>query len=209
MYGCWKREMSDRASELFDRMRNKCLSRGCGGIKDLAVVFRKMDIDYSKRLSKEELKNGTDLYGLQLNDSDVNVLFVSFDMDENKTIDFSEFLFRLRPKMSRERQDVIMESFDKLDANGDGHLNLDDLKVVYAANARNHPKYLSGEWTEDEVLRSFLDSIDTPGSPDGKVTRDEFMNYYAGVSATIDDDCYFDLMMRSCYGLPQRSSQSK
>lgn len=81
--------------------------------------------------------------------------------------------------------------------------------VVYAANARNHPKYQSGEWTEDEVLRSFLDSIDTPGNPDGKVTRDEFMNYYAGVSATIDDDCYFDLMMRSCYGLPPKSSQSK
>lgn len=81
--------------------------------------------------------------------------------------------------------------------------------VVYATNARSHPKYQSGEWTEDEVLRSFLDSIDTPGNPDGKVTRDEFMNYYAGVSATIDDDCYFDLMMRSCYGLPPKSSQSK
>lgn len=83
------------------------------------------------------------------------------------------------------------------------------LSVVYAANARSHPKYQSGEWSEDEVLRSFLDSIDTPGNPDGKVTRDEFMNYYAGVSATIDDDCYFDLMMRSCYGLPPKSSQSK
>lgn len=83
------------------------------------------------------------------------------------------------------------------------------VSVVYATNARSHPKYQSGEWTEDEVLRSFLDSIDTPGNPDGKVTRDEFMNYYAGVSATIDDDCYFDLMMRSCYGLPPKSSQSK
>jgi hypothetical protein len=81
--------------------------------------------------------------------------------------------------------------------------------AVYAANARSHPKYQSGEWTEDQVLRSFLDSMDTPGNPDGKVTRDEFMNYYAGVSATIDDDCYFDLMMRSSYGLPPKSSQSK
>lgn len=168
-----------------------------------------MDIDFSKRLTKEELRNGTSVYGLQLNDSDLNVLFLSFDMDENKTIDFSEFLSRLRPKMSQNRKNVIMEAFDKWDVNGDGHLNLEDLKVVYATNARSHPKYQSGEWTEDEVLRSFLDSIDTPGNPDGKVTRDEFMNYYSGVSATIDDDCYFDLMMRSCYGLPPKSSQSK
>ena len=78
------------------------------------------------------------------------------------------------------------------------------LLVVYASNARKHPKYLSGEWTEEETLRSFLDSIDTPGCPDGKVTREEFMNYYSGVSSTVDDDCYFDLMMRACYGLPNK-----
>lgn len=87
-----------------------------------------MDIDFSKRLTKEELRNGTSVYGLQLNDSDLNVLFLSFDMDENKTIDFSEFLSRLRPKMSQNRKNVIMEAFDKWDVNGDGHLNLEDLK---------------------------------------------------------------------------------
>ena len=120
--------MGERARDLFDILRSKCLSRGCGGIKDLAVVFRKMDIDYSKRLTKEELRDGTHMYGLQLNDSDLNILFLSFDMDENKTIDFSEFLHRLRPSMSQNRQDVIMESFDKWDVNTDGHLNVDDLK---------------------------------------------------------------------------------
>lgn len=128
MYCSWKKEMADRASELFDILRSKCLSRGCGGIKDLAVVFRNMDIDFSKRLTKEELRNGTSVYGLQLNDSDLNVLFLSFDMDENKTIDFSEFLSRLRPKMSQNRKNLIMEAFDKWDVNGDGHLNLEDLK---------------------------------------------------------------------------------
>lgn len=128
MYCSWKKEMAERAGELFDRLRNKCLSRGYGGIKDLAVVFRKMDIDYSKRLTKEELKDGTSLYGLHLDEGDLNVLFVSFDMDENKTIDFCEFLHRLRPKMSQMRENVIMEAFTKWDVNEDGHLNIDDLK---------------------------------------------------------------------------------
>ena len=77
---------------------------------------------------------------------------------------------------------------------------------MYSSNARRHPKYISGEWSEEQVLQNFLDSIDTPGNPDGKVTREEFMNYYAGVSSTVDDDSYFDLMMRACYGLPHRGS---
>lgn len=76
--------------------------------------------------------------------------------------------------------------------------------VFYTTNAKNHPKYLSGEWTLEETLRSFLDSIDSPDDPDGIVTREEFLDYYAGVSATIDDDSYFVMMIRSCYGLPQR-----
>jgi hypothetical protein len=86
------------------------------------------------------------------------------------------------------------------------HISALYFSVVYSVNAKRHPKFISGEWTEEQVLRNFLDSIDTPGNPDGKVTREEFMNYYAGVSSTVDDDSYFDLMMRACYGLPSRSS---
>jgi hypothetical protein len=35
---------------------------------------------------------------------------------------------------------------------------------------RRHPKYLNGEWTEDQILRKFLDAFDTKGSEDGVVS---------------------------------------
>ncbi|XP_005094915.1 calcyphosin-like protein [Aplysia californica] len=197
-----KPQLEPHAQTLVTALQSQCLQRGCGALKQLSCVFRRMDIDYSKRICFQELTQGVQDFNLDLSNEDLTTLFRALDRDRNGHIDFKEFMDLLTPPMGKIRIKVVNEAFDKMDVNGDGVLKLDDLQVVYAANARRHPKYLSGEWTEDETLRHFLDSLDTPGSPDGKVTRQEFLNYYAGVSATVDDDCYFDLMMRSVYGLP-------
>ena len=52
--------------------------------------------------------------------------------------------------------------------NHDGEITVEDLRGVY--NPKKHPKYLSGEWSEDQVLRHFLDCFDYDHHKDGKVT---------------------------------------
>ncbi|XP_045210590.2 calcyphosin-like protein [Mercenaria mercenaria] len=193
-----------RVKDLLEQLQNQCLHKGVGGIKGLAVAFRKMDKDFSAHLCYNEFCEGIHSFGLQVEEKDLQLLFEAFDMNKNNQIDFMELVSKLKPAMSGKRIEVVNQAFDALDAIKDGVLKLEDLKVVYSKNAKQHPRFISGEWTEEQVLRYFLDSIDTPGNPDGKVTREEFMDYYAGVSATVDDDSYFDLMMRACYGLPNR-----
>ncbi|XP_066568292.1 calcyphosine-like b isoform X1 [Amia ocellicauda] len=193
-----KKQLST-ATDPIDRLRLQCLARGSSGIKGLGRTFKIMDDDNNRSLDMKEFIKGLNDYGVILEKQEAMQLFQQFDKDGNGTIDFDEFLLSLRPPMSNARKEVIMQAFRKLDRTGDGVITIEDLKGVY--NAKHHPKYQNGEWTEDQVFRSFLDSFDSPYDKDGQVTQEEFMNYYAGVSASIDTDIYFILMMKNAWKL--------
>lgn len=65
----------------------------------------------------------------------------------------------------------------------------------------------SGKKTEDEILGEFIETFETNhainggGMRDRSVTIDEFMEYYNNVSASIDNDQYFELMMINSWKL--------
>lgn len=58
----------------------------------------------------------------------------------------------------------------------------------------------SGKRTEDDILGEFLETFEMHhnlkgGIRDQNVTREEFLEYYNNVSANIDNDQYFELMI--------------
>ena len=73
-----------------------------------------------------------------------------------------------QPPMVEKRKRLVMMAFQKLDKTGDGVITVEDLKGVY--DVRQHPKFMSGEWTEDEVLLKFLDTFESDGDR-GTITK--------------------------------------
>lgn len=180
-------------------LRAHCLARGAAGIKGLGRAFRIMDDDGNRRLDKNEFKKGLHDFGLDIPNDVAEQIFGTIDCDNNGSIDFDEFLSALRPPMSQTRRSLVIRAFKKLDKTGDGVVTVEDLRGVY--NVIKHPKFISGQWTEDQCLGEFLSSFDSPKNKDGIVTEEEFINYYSGLSASIDSDVYFDLMMRNAWKL--------
>ena len=79
--------------------------------------------------------------------------------------------------------------------------------VLGVYDASRHPEVIKGKKTEEQVLNEFLDtfemhySLNHEGSNDDKVTIEEFMEYYANISMSIDDDRYFELMINNAWNL--------
>jgi len=68
-----------------------------------------------------------------------------------------------------------------------------------------HPKFLNGEWTQGQVLKTFVDDFRYRGAycdavhgdaPCERISKREFVDYYMGYSTIIDRDVNFDYMMR-------------
>ena len=66
--------------------------------------------------------------------------------------------------------------------------------------ASSHPDVLAKKKTELEVLADFMSLWDTQNK-DGIVTKSEFQQYYADISAGIDDDEYFADMICAAWKL--------
>ncbi|NWU33941.1 CAPSL protein, partial [Hylia prasina] len=193
------RRSLSKTTDPLEKLRLQCLAKGPSGIKGLGKAFQIADGNKSRTLDFNEFLRGLQNYAVITNQEEAQAVFQIFDKDGNGTIDLDELLVSLRPPMSSARKEVIMQAFQKLDKAKDGVITIADLRGLY--NAKYHPKYLNGDWTEDQVFRAFLENFDSPNDKDGKVTIEEFINYYAGVSASIDTDTYFILMMKTTWKL--------
>lgn len=103
----------------------------------------------------------------------------------------------LRGVLNDRRRDIVHQAFRVLDEDGSGTVDVDELARKYSAQA--HPDFLAGRRSEKEILREFLENFRGGSTGGDVVTLEDFERYYANLSASIDDDDYFELVVRNAW----------
>ncbi|RYH31804.1 hypothetical protein EON65_01950 [archaeon] len=206
---------------VLDTLRLQLKKSGASGIAGLSRKFRIMDDSGDGKLDLNEFVKGmkeckiADLtdkaikhlfryFGKQILDVNIHTVlpsatntFLCLDRDDSGFINYDEFLVGIRGVLNTRRKDMVAQAFRVLDSDGSGIVDINDITGRY--NASVHPDVIMGKRTEKEVLREFLEAFETGKERDGMITPKEFENYYANVSASIDDDDYFELMIRNAW----------
>ena len=189
---------------ILEKIRKKLSARGVRGITSIAKNFRLIDEDNSQTIDYNEFKKASKDFRFDLTENEIQIAFSLFDKNKNGVIDYDEFIRIIRGEMNENRKKIVEEIFNKLDIN---HLNaIEKEELISKFNAKNHPEVLNGKKTEDEILLEFIETFENTYNylcgteNDGKVTLEEFMEYYENVSLSIDNDDYFEMLINNTWG---------
>ena len=208
----------DKKTELspVEKFRNTIKKRGVRGVMAMRRAFMIADENDSKTISLPEFVKFCHNYRIPIVGKDINLLFEEFDKDKSGEINYEEFVYSFVGEMNERRKRLIKILFDSFDKNKTGFVDLDEIRNSYSPV--NHPDVLSGKKTEDEALAEFLDNLQYHFSllksqkeeGDGnKIGFDEFLEFFNNISVGIEDDDYFENMIKSGFNLEERRPKKK
>lgn len=185
-------------NQVVEKIKKTLKQRGANGIRGLGIVFRQMDNSRSGKLDRYEFMWGLKENGHNLSPSEFERVFKYFDKNNDGKISYDEFLVVLRGHLNERRKALVNMAFQKLDKDRSGVVDINDLINTYSVE--QHPQFKSGEKSKKEIIEDFMKQWDTV-TKDGQITQKEFQIYYQDLSASIDDDDYFELTIRNAWHL--------
>eukprot|EP00811_Abedinium_folium_P033808 NODE_6743_length_1642_cov_20.211221.p1 GENE.NODE_6743_length_1642_cov_20.211221~~NODE_6743_length_1642_cov_20.211221.p1 ORF type:complete len:361 (-),score=143.09 NODE_6743_length_1642_cov_20.211221:462-1544(-) len=195
-----------QVSSMLEQVRQAVRKHGAVGIAGIGRKFRIVDDDGSGRIDALEFAKVMRELGFKYTDPELNQLMTAFDLNGDGFVDYEEFLQTVRPPMSLRRKRLVQKVFEMLDTDKSGILTASDIKARF--NPHGDPRVGNREKSPTAVAEEFLSTFDVCDH-NGEVGPEEFVKYYQGVSASIDDDSYFELMMRNAWHMSGGQGQSQ
>ena len=154
-------------------------------VGDLIQIFEEMQLDF--------------------NENEIIDFFNALDLNKMNYIFTNDIIDAIKVEISEERIKNILNKFYLIDMNGTGRINVSYLKYIFKNNCRYHPDVSQGIKNEETINNQFCQSLDIflniNNIINDTITKDQFINFFSGISASIPNDIYFNNMINSIFNL--------
>lgn len=182
---------------ILDDLYRYARTQGADGFVNLR--FRLQDLDRrgggDGMLDKEDVKSALTRWGCG-----VESRYMDMVLDEvtkkGTFVDYKEFFKRLRGPINPARKSVVESVFETLDRDGLGSIPTDQIISHFSAGA--HP-LLSAGYKESQLRDQLKLYFSSRGRLVMSVSYGDFEEYFADLSASVDDDGYFREFARSLF----------
>ncbi|XP_062024522.1 calcium-dependent protein kinase 29 [Rosa rugosa] len=144
-------------------------------IHGLKQMFNNIDTDGSGNITVEELRTGLSRLGSKLTEAEIKQLMDAADIDNNGTIDYTEFITATMHRHKLEKEENLHKAFLYFDKDQSGFITRDELRQAMTEYG------MGDEATIDEVL----EDVDT--DKDGRINYEEFVAMMTRGVADYDD----------------------
>jgi|TARA_B110000977_G_scaffold132451_3_gene168719 Ca2+-binding EF-hand superfamily protein len=177
---------------------------GANGIRSLQRIFRILDTSGDGDLSQEEFLIGLKEMGITIDKSEAHIVVDLFDRNKDGNVNFHEFLSTVRGKLNPRRMALVQQAWLRLDKHNDGEVTLEELLDIYDVSQRK--EVVDGKMTEMQAIKDVAKLWDHDGN--GTIVFEEFVEYYKDLSASVDSDRKFELMMRNTWHITGGSKEN-
>ena len=205
------------------KFRNILKSQGTKSIFRFQRMLSIYDRKHSGLISFDNFYNIFKAYYSNISLADIKSIFSLFESKTNPNdnteikiisllqIKYDELLKSIIGNMPLNRQLIVKKVFDSFEKGSDGKIMTNDIKTKF--NYSRHPDVLSGKNSAIEIYNDFLDFIETfreyndnlKGKYSFEMNYDEFEDFYSEISMYIEDDDYFEKLLKNCWNLEEEN----
>lgn len=179
---------------IIDPFRDAIVQRNCGSYATLArILYKRQDASGGGPLQAAEFNEGLHEFGINMRREDVDRLVRLLDRQNRGAIFVEEFMRGVRPDITMARRDLVLQAFQLIDDSGSGEVPVEELISLYDTSM--HPAVICKKKTQEELNQVFAQ--DWRRIQGGVVRLADFLEVYSNISASTDNDDYFELMVRN------------
>ena len=188
----------NEGNEAIDKLRHYLLRLGPNSIFNLEKMFLMYDTQKLGKLDFQSLESIFLNYKLSLSSKETLSIFKKFEQNNSKKINYDDLIKIIVGTMNDERLNIVKNVFSKLDINGRGNININELKQKF--NPSGHPEAYSKNNSKEEIYEEFLNNLEIykkyslikNRNSSFLFTLDDFIDFYTQISFDIEDDNYFN-----------------